>query len=246
MTRFHAATIHLCISVLIVVTLIILMMGIWYPSQYFKLMGGGELIYLIGGIDICLGPLLTFAVFKSGKKKLKFDLAVIGLLQISALAYGSYTMFNARPVFTAFADGEFTVATANEITNDALAKAKNPEWKALPITGPVVVGISKPTDKKALEEIEFLSMGIGYAIFPSLFVPYESQKVEVLKQAKPISDLRTINKGNNAIVDEYIGQENRNEKDLVFVPISSFFGTFSAILDARTAAFITIIEAKPK
>ena len=52
-------------------------------------------------------------------------------MQIAALAYGSYTMFNARPVFAAFADGEFAVATAGELESAELKLAAKPEWSSL-------------------------------------------------------------------------------------------------------------------
>ena len=245
MTRYRAASIHLMISFIIVFVLLALMFGLWYPNQYFKLMGGGGLIYLIVGIDLCLGPLLTLVVFKSGKKSLKFDLAVIGLMQIAALAYGSYTMFNARPVFTAFADGEFAVATAGELEGAELKLAAKPEWSSLPLTGPKIVGVIKPSNKKERADLEFLSFGMGYARFPKVFIAYESQQQEVLKAAKPISLLRSFDHDNVAAIDQLLQDKNRPEQDFVFVPISSFFGAMAAILDAKTAAFITIIDARP-
>ena len=72
MNKFKAAGIHLLLSISIAVLLLALMLGVWYPGSYFKLMGGGELIFLMAGIDVCLGPLLTFVVFKPHKKSLKF------------------------------------------------------------------------------------------------------------------------------------------------------------------------------
>lgn len=245
MTRFRAAGIHLIISGIIVLILLVLMFGVWYPNNYFILMGGSGLIYLIVGIDLCLGPLLTFVVFKSGKKSLKFDLAVIASIQLTALLYGSYTMFNSRPVFTAYSDGEFSVATASEIRDAELKLATKPEWSSRSLTGPVLVGVAKPTDKKKLADLEFLSFGMGYARFPKVFVSYESQKSIVLKTAKPLGTLRTFDKKNNAAIDQLLKSKNRPESDFVFVPISSFFETMSVILDAKTAAFITIIEARP-
>jgi hypothetical protein len=246
MTRFRAAGIHLIISGIIVITLLALMFGLWYPSQYFKLMGGSGLIYLIVGIDLCLGPLLTLIVFKSGKKSLKFDLSVIALMQLFALTYGGYMMFNSRPIFTAYADGEFAVATALEVTDSELNLAAKPEWKARSLTGPILVGVSKPSDKKELGEIKFLSFGMGYARFPKLFVPYSSQKNAILKTAKPLSVLRTFDNKNHAVIEQFLSRENRPEKDFVFVPISSFFENMAVILDANTTEFVTIIDAEPR
>ena len=245
MTRFRAAGLHFIFSVMVVFIILTLMLSLWFPHQYFKLMGGGNLMYLIAGIDICLGPLLTLAVFKSGKKSLNFDLAVIGLVQIAALSFGCYTMYNARPIFTAYADGEFSIATASEVTDDELKKAKENEWKNRSLTGPIVVSIAKPTDKKELAEAEFLAFGMGFARFPKYFVRYQSKRAEILKEGKPLNVLRTYDKKNNAVVNKLIKDKKRNEQSFVFLPISSFWGEMAAIVDAKTAEFITIIEAKP-
>lgn len=245
MSRLKAAFIHLLISGLIVISLLTLMFGVWYPDQYFKLMGGDGLIYLIVGIDLCLGPFLTFVVFKSGKKSLKFDLAMIALMQIAALSYGSYMMFNARPVFVAYADGAFSVATALELKEDELNKAPQEKWRTRSITGPKLVAIQKPTKKDELSDIEFLSAGMGYARFPKLFVEYDSKKTDIINSAKPLSELRRFNKNNNAPIDSLLSDTKQKETDFVYLPINSFFGDMAVILNAKTAEFIAIIDATP-
>jgi len=155
-------------------------------------------------------------------------------------------MFISRPVFVAYADGEFSVATASELDDKELKLGSKPEWRSRTLTGPIVVSIRKPTDKKELSEIEFLSFGMGYARFPKLFVVYESERSEILKSAKSLEKLRTFDKKNSAAIDQLLKAKNRAEKDFVFVPISSFFSNMTAILDANTAEFITIIDATPE
>jgi len=54
-------------------------------------------------VDVCLGPLLTLAVFDPKKKELKRDLSIILLIQLSALFYGIYTVSVARPAYIVFA-----------------------------------------------------------------------------------------------------------------------------------------------
>ena len=94
MNRFKATGIHLMLSFFIVITVLVAMYWLWYPGEYFSLMGGKTLIKLIGFVDVFLGPLLTFAIFKVSKKGLKFDLFCIGILQISALSYGVCDVFS--------------------------------------------------------------------------------------------------------------------------------------------------------
>ena len=63
MNRFKAAGIHVLLSLFIVITTLVTMYLLWYPGNYFTLMGGGKLITLIGTVDVFLGPLLTLIIF---------------------------------------------------------------------------------------------------------------------------------------------------------------------------------------
>ena len=121
MNRFKAAGIHVLLSLFIVITTLVTMYLLWYPGNYFTLMGGGKLITLIGTVDVFLGPLLTLIIFKSGKKSLKFDLFCIGLVQIAALTYGVYVMFESRPVFTVFNKDKFQIAAVVDIAPKELS-----------------------------------------------------------------------------------------------------------------------------
>ena len=126
------------------------MYAVWYPPPYFALMGGAMLILLIVGCDVAIGPLITLIIFRVGKKGLKVDLAIVALLQVTALAYGAYVMFEARPVFTVYAVDRFEVVSANEINAEALAQAAAPEFASLPVAGPKVVGAAMPRPTSAL------------------------------------------------------------------------------------------------
>ena len=75
MSRWKAASIHCSISALVGLIVGFLLFGLWYPPPYFHAAGADELILLLVGVDLTLGPLLTLIVFRSGKRGLKFDLA---------------------------------------------------------------------------------------------------------------------------------------------------------------------------
>ena len=102
-------------------------------------MGGATLILLLIGVDVVIGPLITLIIFDPKKKSLRFDLAVIAVLQLGALLYGCSVMFNARPVYNVFVVDRFEVVAANAIDEESREKAA-PEFRSLPLTGPKVVG----------------------------------------------------------------------------------------------------------
>ncbi len=244
MTRLKAAGIHLMLSFLIVITVLSIMFFLWFPGEYFELMGGKKLITLIGFVDVFLGPLLTFVVFKSEKMSLKFDLACIGVVQIAALLYGTYVMFEARPVFTVFNKDKFQISAVVDITPEELSKAKNPNWKRFSITGPELVGIGTPDKKDKKETMFALQESADAYRYPRLYGPYEKHLEEVVKSGKSLSSLSKVSDRNKIIVNKFITKSGLKENDFLFLPISSELAEMSAIVNAKTGEFIEIVDAK--
>lgn len=245
MTKLKAATYHLLLSAFIISLVILIMFTLWYPGAYFNLMGGKSLIYLIGGVDIFIGPLLTFIVFKKNKKSLRFDLTCIGILQVTAMSYGLYVMFAARPVFTVFNIDTFQVVSPVDITPNELALGKKEEWRNFPITGPKLVAIAEP-DKSNKWEWNFAKAASHSAArYPKLYGDYKSHKDQVIKVGKPLSALINFNPSNKQSVDKFITKQNKPITSYLYLPAVSIVNEMVAVVDARTGDFIEIIDAHP-
>ena len=244
MLRIKASLIHLLISACVVGLVLFLMLYVWYPDGFFKLLGGGDLIYIIAGVDMCLGPLLTLAVFNPAKKSLKFDLAVIALLQISALLYGAHVMFQSRPVFNVLEENLFKVTLASDFKDDVeLRKASQDKWKSLSWKGPELVAAVAPTDPKIKEEMVFAAgSGADWNVFPKLFVEYDSQRQIALKNAKALDVLKAISPDNRATVERF--EQKHPGKAYVYLPIVSGYVVMAAVLNAENADFIEILDVE--
>ena len=246
MNRFKAAGIHLMLSFLIIITVLVAMYFLWYPGEYFSLMGGKVLIKLIGFIDVFLGPLLTFAIFKAGKKSLKFDLFCIGILQIAALSYGIYVMFSARPIFTVFNKNAFQIAAVVDIAPEELLKAKQPQWRQASVSGPQLVAIGEPNKKDKKETIFAHQVTSSAYRYPKLYDDYYKYRADVIKAGEPLATLAADSNENKVVIDNFLDQVNRPVTDFLVLPISSELAEMSAIVDAKTGDFIKIIDAKQK
>src|SRR5688572_33489765 len=124
LTRWQASGLHLSISIALGAVALAVMLLVWYPRPLFEASGGTGLLFILVGVDVVIGPLITLAVFKAGKRGMKLDLAVIAILQISALAYGAWVVAVARPAFIVFVKDRFEVTAAVELQPEELAKAK--------------------------------------------------------------------------------------------------------------------------
>jgi hypothetical protein len=238
---------HLGLSALVAGALLLVMYALWYPPPYFALMGGATLVLLIAGCDVVLGPLITLIIFRSGKKGLKLDLAMIGVMQAAALSYGIYTMFESRPVFTVFVVDRFEVVAANDLRSEALAKASAPEFASLSLTGPRVVGATLPTDRQEQMDIAMRAAGGGEDIknLPRFYVPYDAVARNAAHHAQSLEALANKKPENAAKLAAALKDVASAEKQAGYLPLAGRFRDMSMIVDKDTGRIRTIVDAYP-
>ncbi len=194
LNRWKAAAIHLGVSAVIAATVVTIMLLVWYPPPYFDAMGGQGLLKILVGVDVTLGPLLTLIIFDAKKKSLKFDLSVIAALQIAALAYGVWVMFEARPVYTAFAHGSIRHRFRQQIWTQVDLDAGAPEYRELSLdrdraSSASAIRTRTRTSRNGTSSCSSQRRGKDAPQFPKYYVPYADIAADVLKKAKPLSTL---------------------------------------------------------
>ena len=245
LNRWTAASIHLGISAAIGACVLAVLFLVWYPPPLFRISGGSHLILLMLGVDVALGPLLTLVVFKQGKKGLKFDLSVIALAQLAALAYGLYVMALARPVYLVYAVGVFDAVAANDIAPGALAEGP-PEYRSLSLTGPKMVGAKLPTDPKEREKLMFEGLaGMDAAQQPKYYVPYPDVARDAAGRAQALSKLREKHPESADAIDAAVRKIGKSESALRFLPLRARDGDCSVVVDAETGDVVTMIDVDP-
>ena len=246
MSRFKAALIHLSLSALVAALTFAVIYFLWFPGELFAAAGGLKLFFLIVGVDVTLGPLLTLVVFVPGKRGLKFDLVTIAVLQLAGLAYGVHILADARPVYIVFVKDRFELARASHIAPEDLEKARSKGFGELSWTGPRVVGSQLPTDPD--EQFRIMSSGlagIDLQGYPQYYLPYEQVRGEVLKHAQPIAKLRRYNAGNPALVDRAVAATGMREEDLRFLPLPAGILDLAVLVDAKDARVVRLVNVRP-
>ncbi|HEY5861926.1 MAG TPA: hypothetical protein VIX61_02470, partial [Casimicrobiaceae bacterium] len=168
--RWTAFAAHFALSALIAATVVGLVMWLWYPAPYFRAMGGETLLRLLIGVDVALGPFITLIIFDKNKPRLRQDLAVVGALQLAALAYGGYVMFEARPVYSVFVKDRFEIVAANDLDPGSRDKAPA-AYQELPLAGPRIVAANAPKDfdEAAAIALDAIRGGPDVAHLPHLY-----------------------------------------------------------------------------
>ncbi len=105
--KLQAFGYHALWSVLLISIYMGLVLLVWYPLPFFFVDAGWKVNIILILVDIVLGPLLTFVVFKPGKKGLKFDLTLIIVIQLAALTAGAWVTYSDRPIYSAFVVDRF-------------------------------------------------------------------------------------------------------------------------------------------
>ncbi len=238
--RLQAAGIHLLISLTIAALAAALVFALWYPYPYRDLSGGRDLFTMLVSIDVILGPLLTLAVFnlKKPRQELVRDLACIAVLQLSALGYGLWTVYQARPVHMVFEMDRFRVTHAADIDPELLTKAP-PALQALPITGPTMLAV-RPllSDEKFNVTMAALS-GAQMAFRPDLWQPYDADaQARALAASQPAANLLKKYPEQQAALSQIAADKGLPVADLRFLPAQARDTVWSAILAPKTGDII--------
>lgn len=156
--------------------------------------GAPELLLLVSICDVVLGPTLTFVVYRPGKRGMKFDLAVIALLQLGALGYGVHTVHVARPVFNVFAIDRFELVSEADIEPEQLARAPA-MYRDLSQSGPRLVAAELPADadERSTLLMAAATQGIDLKHLPVHYRPYDEVRVKALAKAMPLRKLTDYN-----------------------------------------------------
>lgn len=138
--RLKAFGLHLLGSTL-VLTLVLgsFYLG-WYRWPGWYLSDALDVVFVLVGVDLALGPLLTLVVARAAKprRELKRDIALIVAVQIVALLCGTVSLWLGRPLYYAFSENVLQLVQAYDISDSerALARGSNaallPHWYSVP------------------------------------------------------------------------------------------------------------------
>lgn len=188
----RAASWHFLSSLLVAGLAALVVFAAWYPPPYHQLAGGRELFMLVVAVDVACGPLLTLVLFSPSKlsRELLRDLALVVFVQLFALGYGVWSVWQARPLFLVQEIDRFKVIAAPDLRGaalDGLPQTLKPTFWS----GPITVATRSPKDDQERNTVLLESVlgGRDYGERPEFYVPYEGAAAQKsLNRAKPLAD----------------------------------------------------------
>src|ERR1700728_1398818 len=115
--RLKALFVHLLTSAAVLALIMGSLYAGWYHWPGWYLADASQVALVMVGVDVGLGPLLTFVIAGPAKpwSALKRDIAMIVLVQLVALGYGTVSLWNGRPLYYAFSVNCLSLVQAYDI-----------------------------------------------------------------------------------------------------------------------------------
>lgn len=234
--KLKAAGIHLLISCGLALLCFMLVFFMIYPSPLVQATGVSGLFLIMLGVDVVLGPALTFIIYKKNKKTLKMDLLIVVIIQLSALCYGMYSMYQGRPVWIAYTVDRFELIRANDVIGE------NQDYPLPWITPQYIsVDISKNNLKK---QIDIMLMEIQSSISPAqqpkYYSSFSQSKSDI--QTKSISLLNLNHYNTTIMVAEVL---KKHPQATAWLPLKANAQDMVVLVDKQQGKVIKIVDLRP-
>lgn len=245
MSRWKAAAIHLFINVVVALISSLLIFRLWYPSPYAQAGGADKLILILLGVDLVVGPLLTAIVYRHGKWGMRFDLAVIGLLQASAFIYGMWIITAARPIFIVGAIDRFVLVPAQGLSDEDLAAGSEAAFRTRSWTGPRLVNALRPETGTERTDLLFSgASGKDLELFPKYYADYATHAGPLLQRARNLDELAK-KPGAPALIDAWLSQQGRARADVVWLPLVGRGKDVALLLERSNGHILGMLPIDP-
>jgi hypothetical protein len=236
---------HLVVSTAIVGAVCTLIFFFWYPQPYFAIRGAWNVLKVLIGVDLILGPLLTLILFRPGKPRLALDMAIIATIQISALLYGTSVIYQERPYYAVFAVDRFEVLARRDVEPSDAAGTR---FTSKPLVGPILAFASLPSDPAELQRL------LDETLFenkpdierrPEYWSLYQDSRDDVLARAAKLSDLAAQQPAAADRIRRAALALGEDASALVYVPVIGAGRPLTLVLDSESARPQKVLDINP-
>jgi hypothetical protein len=181
----------------------------WYRWPGWYLTDVVHVAAILAGVDLTLGPLLTLMIANPGKprRELARDIAVIVVVQLVALVYGTGALWNGRPLYYTFCNDKLEIVQASGVqaAEIVLARKENPDFAPHWYSLPRWIWVPVPTDANEGARIVIAALtgnGPDLVQMPRYFKPWAQGLPGLRKQLKTVDQLRIFSNGQQQAVKD--------------------------------------------
>ncbi|MFH7804292.1 TfpX/TfpZ family type IV pilin accessory protein [Acinetobacter sp. BSP-53] len=232
---------HLLISFLIALLVVGMVFFVWYPMPLAKAVGVTHIFLMLLTIDVILGPVLGLLVYKEGKKSLKFDIAVIIALQVSALCYGVYSIEQGRPAWLVYYVDRFELIRKNDLLLENIDQAQS-LFQQVSWGKPQFAAVKSAINAQQRQKDMFTEVlgGVSLAQQPERYVELTQVKNQIQQRAKNLAELKQYNDA-----QKVVNVLKKYPKANAFVPLKANTLDMTVLVNKDTAEIIKIVDLRP-
>jgi len=248
--RLKALGLHLLASTVALSIILGTLYFGWYRWPGWHLADAAHVVIVMVGVDIVIGPLLTFVIARSSKprRELTRDIAMIVALQLSALIYGSVSLWHGRPLYYAFSENVLQLVQAYDIDpqEEALARQQKaelaPHWYSLPRW------IWAPLPQNPEESAKIVSSAVvggdDVISMPRYFKPWEQGLPALRGQLKKVDNVGYFSGADKKLLKEHMRAAGVSTDQLNSIPLTGRGYPLLAVLDPASLKITAIFKAK--
>lgn len=238
--RIRAFLIHLAASSGLALLALVLVFGVWYPAPLHSAIDVTGIFFILIAVNVVIGPVLTFVVYKAGKKTLRFDLATIVLLQLTAFCYGLWTVSEGRPAWLVFNVDRFDLVQAYEIDQRKLSEAM-PIFRSPSYLGPGWVAVRQARPEERTDVLfESLIAGVDSSKRPNFYRELSFAADGVRQHAKPLQELVKFNAP--SMVAKTLALWPRAD---AYLPMSAKARAVTVLIHKESAEVVAVVDLNP-
>lgn len=232
---------HLTLSLFVISLIIGFIFLFWYPLPLAKAVGVTNILLILALIDLIIGPVLGFLVYKEGKKTLKFDLTIIVLVQVIALTYGVYSVSQGRPAWIVYNVDRFEVIKKNEIIQENIKEASQ-KYQTISWLKPQFVAATFAKNQEQRQDDMFTEIfaGVSIAQRPERYVELSEVQEKIKSRAKNLSELSQYNQTQH--VEKVL---NKYPEANAWLPLKASAVDMVVLINTETTEIIKIVDLRP-
>ena len=248
--RLRLFSLHLLSSATILALILGSLYFGWYRWPGWYLTDVTTVVLVMVCVDVVLGPTLTLIIANRSKERhvLARDIGIIVAVQLCALAYGSVSLWNGRPLYYAFSENILQLVQAYDIdANEAkLGREQNPtlapHWYSLPRW------IWAPLPQNAGEAQKIITSSItggdDVISMPRYFKRWEEGLTSLRTQLKKVDDVAYFAKSEKKRLKDKMRAAGLAEDHVNTMPLTGRGHPLLAVIDPESLRITAVLTAK--
>jgi hypothetical protein len=244
MSRLRLFQIRLAASAALLLLVFTLTRLLWYPGAYFTISGVSTQLWILLGVVMVVGPVLSTFVYKPGKKSLVMDLGILAVVEMAAVIVAAAIIYQGRPYFAVFAVDRIEAVAWQEVSGadvpqDLIVGQRGQKQR--------LVYAQLPDDPEKMSALIDETVFLGMADIdrrPEFWKSYSAGIATIKAAALPLENLLD-DESRAAAAGTWLADHGGSAQDYIYLPLRGRAGDALIILSAETALPVATLAIDP-